>query len=69
MMQNRFDNTICAPATSRGGAVSVIRVSGMNAIRCVDKFFQGRKHWLKPVAIRYISAGSSIRTVRCSTRS
>ncbi|MBR0500358.1 MAG: tRNA uridine-5-carboxymethylaminomethyl(34) synthesis GTPase MnmE [Bacteroidales bacterium] len=43
MMQNRFDNTICAPATSRGGAVSVIRVSGMNAIRCVDKFFRGRK--------------------------
>ena len=38
-MTTPFDNTICAPATASGGAVSVIRVSGWNAIRAVDKLF------------------------------
>ena len=41
-MQDPFDNTICAPATARGGAIAVIRVSGKNAIRCVDRIFSGR---------------------------
>ena len=37
-----FDNTIVAPATGRGGAIAVVRVSGLNAIRCVDRIFRGR---------------------------
>ena len=41
-MQDFFDNTIVAPATARGGAIAVIRVSGLNAIRCVDRIFKGR---------------------------
>ena len=40
-MQNLFDNTICAPATSRGGAIAVVRVSGMHAIEYVDRLFKG----------------------------
>ncbi len=42
-MQPSFDNTICAPATARGGAIAVIRVSGTDAIRCVDRIFQGKR--------------------------
>ena len=38
-----FDNTICAPATAAGGAIAIIRVSGLHAISCVDRIFQGRK--------------------------
>ena len=41
-MQNHFHDTICAPATAQGGAIAVIRVSGMQAIPCVDKIFSGR---------------------------
>ncbi|MBO4535986.1 MAG: tRNA uridine-5-carboxymethylaminomethyl(34) synthesis GTPase MnmE, partial [Bacteroidales bacterium] len=41
-MPTLFDNTICAPATARGGAIAVIRVSGKNAIGCVDRIFSGR---------------------------
>ena len=41
-MPQHFDNTICAPATARGGAIAVIRVSGLHAIRCVDGIFSGR---------------------------
>ena len=41
-MQGLFDNTICAPASARGGAIAVIRVSGLHAIRCVDRIFSGR---------------------------
>ena len=41
-MQQLFDNTICAPATARGGAIAVIRVSGLHAIRYVDSIFSGR---------------------------
>lgn len=41
-MQQKFDNTICAPAAARGGAISVIRVSGDDAIACVDRIFKGR---------------------------
>ena len=37
-----FDNTICAPATASGGAMAVIRISGLHAIRCVDRIFKGR---------------------------
>ena len=37
-----FDNTICAPATAPGGAIAVIRVSGLHAIRCADRIFKGR---------------------------
>ncbi|MCR5709941.1 MAG: tRNA uridine-5-carboxymethylaminomethyl(34) synthesis GTPase MnmE [Bacteroidales bacterium] len=42
-MQNLFDNTICAPATAPGGAIAVIRVSGLHAIRCVDAIFSGHQ--------------------------
>ena len=42
-MQNRFDNTICAPAAASGGAIAVIRVSGWHAIDYADSLFAGRK--------------------------
>ena len=42
-MLQKFDNTICAPASARGGAISVIRVSGEDAITCVDRIFKGHK--------------------------
>lgn len=35
-----FTSTICAPASSGGGAISVIRVSGDKAIEIVDKIFE-----------------------------
>ena len=41
-MQDLFDDTICAPATARGGAIAVIRVSGPEALSCVDTVFHGR---------------------------
>ncbi len=34
-----FDTTICAPATSSGGALSVIRISGKDCFRIMDKIF------------------------------
>ena len=37
-----FEGTIVAPATARGGAISVIRVSGGDAIACVDRIFSGK---------------------------
>ena len=44
MLQDLSDSTICAPATSVGtGAVSVIRVSGPQAIKCVSKIFVSAK--------------------------
>ncbi len=36
------EDTICAPATGHGGAVAMIRVSGPDAIACVDRIFRGR---------------------------
>lgn len=36
---NLFDNTICAPATRSGGAIAVIRVSGVEAVAIADKIF------------------------------
>lgn len=39
---DHFGDTICAPASGRGGAISVVRVSGPQAIECVDALFQGR---------------------------
>ena len=41
-MQGQFDNTICAPASGRGGAVAIIRISGWNAIKAADRIFTGR---------------------------
>jgi len=38
-----FDNTICAPATSLGGAIGLIRVSGDKAFEITDKIFFGGK--------------------------
>lgn len=35
----RSDETICAPATGFGGAISVIRVSGLNSISICEKIF------------------------------
>lgn len=40
-VQNSND-TICAPATPAGGALGIIRVSGPDAIRCVDSIFSRR---------------------------
>ena len=37
-----FNHTIVAPATPRGGAIALVRVSGPDAIACVDPCFQGR---------------------------
>ena len=38
------DNTICAISTAPGiGGIAVIRVSGNNAIECVEKIWQGKK--------------------------
>lgn len=38
------DNTICAISTAPGiGGIAVIRVSGNNAIKCVEKIWQGKK--------------------------
>ena len=42
MIHNDFD-TIVAPATASGGALSVIRISGECAIDVCDKIFRGRK--------------------------
>ena len=42
MMQERFNHTICAPATAHGGAIAVIRVSGSDALACVDRIFRGK---------------------------
>ena len=41
-MQGHFDNTICAPASGRGGAVAIVRISGWNAIKAADRIFTGR---------------------------
>lgn len=38
-----IDDTICAIATARGGAIGVIRVSGKSAISIVSGIFRGRK--------------------------
>ena len=37
------EDTICAIATARGGAIGVVRVSGTEAISIADKIFRGRK--------------------------
>lgn len=39
--------TICAPATAQGGALSIIRVSGDNAISAVDTIFKGKSKLIK----------------------
>lgn len=36
-MRHLYDSTICAPATRAGGAISVIRVSGAEAVEIADK--------------------------------
>lgn len=41
-MSKLFDTTICAPATG-GGAISVIRVSGDEALEIVDRIFTPKK--------------------------
>lgn len=35
--------TIVAPATASGGAVMVVRLSGMQAIEIADKMYRGRR--------------------------
>ena len=37
-----FNHTIVAPATARGGAIALVRVSGPDAIACADACFRGR---------------------------
>lgn len=39
----KTSSTICAIATSAGGAIGVVRVSGPNAIAATDNIFRGRK--------------------------
>ena len=44
MIINTFNETICAPATSSGtGAVSIVRVSGPDAIAIADKVIRLKK--------------------------
>lgn len=52
MIQNE---TICAAATPAGGAITVIRVSGDNAIKIADKIFRGKAKLseTRPNSIRY----------------
>lgn len=52
MIQNE---TICASATPAGGAITVIRVSGDNAIEIADKIFRGKAKLseTRPNCIRY----------------
>lgn len=52
MIQNE---TICASATPAGGAITVIRVSGDNAIKIADKIFRGKAKLSEttPNCIRY----------------
>lgn len=52
MIQNE---TICASATPAGGAITVIRVSGDNAIEIADKIFRGKAKLseTRPNSIRY----------------
>ncbi|MBR6593142.1 MAG: tRNA uridine-5-carboxymethylaminomethyl(34) synthesis GTPase MnmE [Prevotella sp.] len=52
MIQNE---TICAAATPAGGAITVIRVSGNNAIKIADKIFRGKAKLseTRPNSIRY----------------
>lgn len=38
-LPDRNNKTICAPSTFPGGAISIIRVSGENAVTSVDKMF------------------------------
>ena len=40
-MQNLFEDTICAPATARGGAIAVIRISGRHSLELADRIFKG----------------------------
>ena len=37
-----FNHTIVAPSTAQGGAIAVIRVSGSDALLCVDRIFRGK---------------------------
>ena len=39
---DHYENTIAAPSTARGGAVAVVRVSGPEALDCVDRIFSGK---------------------------
>lgn len=38
-MRDIFETTICAPATGTGGAISIIRISGPDAIKVADRIF------------------------------
>jgi len=48
-------STICAIATSKGGAIGIVRVSGPHAIRCADSIFSGKITLKKasPYSIHY----------------
>lgn len=49
------DDTIVAPATASGGALSVIRLSGERAVEIADRLFRGRKPLAesRPATVRY----------------
>ena len=47
MIKIRLDNTICAIATGRGGAIGVIRVSGADSVSICDKIFKPADKRLK----------------------
>ncbi len=49
-MSTTNNTTICAPATGQGGAISIVRVSGPDAIAIVDRIFKARKAKFKLTA-------------------
>ena len=58
-MLTAFQDTICAPATKTGGAVAIVRVSGPEALACVDAVVslrRGRACDAPGYSLRYGSA-------------
>ncbi|MBO4769093.1 MAG: tRNA uridine-5-carboxymethylaminomethyl(34) synthesis GTPase MnmE [Bacteroidales bacterium] len=45
-----FESTICAPATATGGAIALIRVSGKDALNCVESIFKPASLGASPLA-------------------
>lgn len=43
LMENLYEDTICAIATAQGGAIGVVRVSGKSAIEIVNSIFKPSK--------------------------
>ncbi|NLZ60244.1 MAG: tRNA uridine-5-carboxymethylaminomethyl(34) synthesis GTPase MnmE [Lentisphaerae bacterium] len=54
---NQFEDSICAPATALGGALSIIRISGPDAIALAAALWRGRLA-LAELPARYLALGS-----------